>query len=47
MSAPNIPIKLKPLASYIKTANEIEKRDPAVAYYCKLIAILKIINFLL
>lgn len=36
MSLTDLPAKLKPIGHYIKTAIEHDKRDPVVAYFCKL-----------
>lgn len=35
-SLPPLPGSLKPIAHYLKTATEHDKRDPIVSYYCKL-----------
>ena len=32
---PSIPAHFKPIQHYMKTATEHDKRDEAVAYYCK------------
>ncbi|XP_013421856.1 vacuolar protein sorting-associated protein VTA1 homolog [Lingula anatina] len=39
MSLPPLPQKLKPIQHYLKTANEHDKRDPIVAYYCRMYAV--------
>lgn len=33
--AAQVPASLKAISSYLKTAQEYDKRDPVVAYYCK------------
>ncbi|ELT88009.1 hypothetical protein CAPTEDRAFT_178049 [Capitella teleta] len=38
-SLPPLPAVLKPVQHYLKTATEHEKRDPVVAYYCRLFAV--------
>ncbi|XP_067675017.1 vacuolar protein sorting-associated protein VTA1 homolog [Haliotis asinina] len=38
---PAIPPNLKPIQHYMKTASEHDKRDPIVAYYCRLYAMQK------
>ncbi|KAK2154682.1 hypothetical protein LSH36_260g01083 [Paralvinella palmiformis] len=38
-SLPPLPVSLKPIQHYLKTAVEHDKRDPAVAYYCRLYAL--------
>lgn len=35
---PPLPASLKPIQHYLKTANEHDKRDPVVSYYCQLYA---------
>ena len=30
-----VPVSLKAISPYLKTAQEYDKRDPVVAYYCK------------
>ncbi|XP_060082018.1 vacuolar protein sorting-associated protein VTA1 homolog isoform X1 [Ylistrum balloti] len=40
-SLPPLPAKLKALQHYLKTAIEHDKRDPVVAYYCRLYAMQK------
>lgn len=35
MSLPALPPTLKPISPYIKLANEYDKRDGVVSYYCK------------
>ncbi|XP_069141119.1 vacuolar protein sorting-associated protein VTA1 homolog isoform X2 [Argopecten irradians] len=41
MALPPLPAKLKALQHYLKTATEHDKRDPVVAYYCRLYAMQK------
>uniref|UniRef100_A0A3B4WX38 Vacuolar protein sorting-associated protein VTA1 homolog n=1 Tax=Seriola lalandi dorsalis TaxID=1841481 RepID=A0A3B4WX38_SERLL len=40
LSAPNmaLPAQLKPIQHHLRTAQEHDKRDPVVAYYCRLFA---------
>ena len=33
--AVQVPASLKAISSYLKTAQEYDKRDPIVAYFCK------------
>lgn len=35
------PVSLKAISSYLKTAQEYDKRDPVVAYFCRLYAVQK------
>ena len=35
MSLPALPPTLKPISPYLKLANEYDKRDGVVSYYCK------------
>ncbi|XP_060588064.1 vacuolar protein sorting-associated protein VTA1 homolog [Ruditapes philippinarum] len=39
MSLPPLPPQLKAIQHYLKTATEHDKRDPVVAYYCRLFAL--------
>ncbi|KAJ7363603.1 Vacuolar protein sorting-associated protein vta1 [Desmophyllum pertusum] len=39
--AAQVPASLKAISSYLKTALEYDKRDPVVAYYCRLHAVQK------
>ncbi|XP_045196146.2 vacuolar protein sorting-associated protein VTA1 homolog [Mercenaria mercenaria] len=39
MSLPPLPPQLKAIQHYLKTATEHDKRDPVVAYYCRLYAL--------
>ena len=34
---PPVPPQLKAIQHYLKTATEHDKRDPVVAYYCKIV----------
>lgn len=36
-----VPVSLKAISPYLKTAQEYDKRDPVVAYYCRLYAMQK------
>ena len=35
MALPAVPVSLKAIQHYVKTAGEHDARDPAVAYYCE------------
>ena len=35
MAAAGLPATLKAVQAYLKTAQEYDKRDPVLAYYCK------------
>lgn len=32
---PPLPVQLKAVQHFLRTAQEVEKREPVVAYYCK------------
>ncbi len=37
MDASKLPPVLKPISAYLKVANEYDKRDPVVSYFCEYI----------